>query len=266
MCEDKGKRITPLAVITRACMTCALAASLVGLAGCSQASPEPAAPAGTQDTTAATEAEDDAHDLPVEAPEGEGATEDEEGVSFDNWAPECLDANGDVTVYALSELKGWQLETMMQQQEYTWSARNQLWVNKDDSVALVVLDSKGEELSDEGIAELDRGSFEAAAGYRIVTSRYNSVEKAFDGLVGKVMVCEDSAFEESSGVAVVYGPSMHRSLVFLSTSDDVICLTMYGEEAVAAGLFNTEAGSELGKTIDETFETLVGRPVGSASE
>ena len=74
MCEDEGKRITLVAAITRGCMACALAASLVGIAGCSQASPEPAAPAGTQDATAATEAEDDAHDLPVEAPEGEGAT------------------------------------------------------------------------------------------------------------------------------------------------------------------------------------------------
>ena len=234
------------------------------LAGCTQVAPEPAAPA--ESVQEEVPEDDSAHDLSVEDAEVEESADAEDDGSFEAFAPECLDDNGDVTVHALSELKGEQLEAMLQQQEYSWDARNLLWVNKDGSVALAVVAKGGEELSDKKIAELDCGSFEASVGYRIVTSKYNSVEKAFDALVAKVMVCEDSAFAESSGVAVAYGPSMQRSLVFLSTSDDVICLTMYSEDAVAAGLFDADAGAELGKTIDEVFQALAGRPVGSASE
>ena len=242
-------------------LACVLATAL---AACDQTAPEPAAPPEAAQEEVPEEGS--AHDLSVEdAEDGESTSAEDDG-SFEAFAPECLDTNGDVTIHALSELKGEQLEAMLQQQEYSFDARNLLWVNKDGSVALAVVGKDGEELSDKEIAKLDCGSFEASVGYRIVTSKYNNVEKAFDGLVGKVMVCEDVAFAESSGVAVAYGPSMHRCLVFLSTSDDVICLTMYSEDAVAAGLFDADAGAELGATIDEVFEALAGRPVGSASE
>lgn len=195
-------------------------------------------------------------------PESEAA--DEEGsTSFDSWAPECLDQNGDVTLYAVSELKGWQLETLLQQQEYSWSTRNQLWVNANSSVAVVVRGADGEELTDDKISELDQGAGEGSASYRIVTSRYSTPQKAFDALVGKVMVCEDSEFAETSGVAVVYGPSKRRSLVFVSTSNEVVYLSFYGEDAVKAGFFNDEAGSKLGSSVAETFQTLTGRIPGA---
>lgn len=198
----------------------------------------------------------------------DGSTASEQGRSegdpaLGTWADECLDRRGDVTVYALAELKGGQLNALLQQQDYTWDERNQMWVKEDGSAALVVSGADGKPLASDAIGELDAGAAEGSVSYRIVTSGYSNAKKAFDALAKKVMECEDVEYADTSAVGVVSGPSQQRCLVFASRSHDVFTVTMMGEDAVAAGLFDQVSGQELGATIDEVFEALAGRAPGA---
>lgn len=204
--------------------------------------------------------------------DGQAAVEDttstEEGrvegeAALGTWADECLDRRGDVTVYALSELKGGQLSALLQQQDYSWDERNRMWVKEDGSAAVVISDASGKPLASDRISELDAGAIEGSVSYRIVTSGYSNAKKTFDALAKKVMECEDVEYADTSAVGVVHGPSQRRCLVFVSRSHDVFTVTMLGEDSLKAGLFDQLSGQDLGKSVDEVFEALAGRAPGA---
>ena len=195
-----------------------------------------------------------------EAPVALGRTSGD--AALDAWADECLDRRGDITVYAISELKGGQLNALMQEQDYAWNERNQIWLKEDGSAAVVACNKDGEHLTADEMAKLSSGSSEAAVSYRIVTSGYNSFKKAFEGLAEKVMTCEDVCYAEDGAVGIVSGPSARRSLVLVSTSNDVYAVSVFSEDAVAEGLLDKATGQSLGKSVDGAFEKLSGRKPG----
>lgn len=262
-----GKRESQaLAEISRWGLALLLAGSIAVLPACGAANTASTADDATEqkadaDVEQAQAKTDDAGE--EVAGEAEGADEEENEASFDSWAEECTDRYGSATVYAVSELKGWQLETLLQQQEYEWDERNHLWLKSDGSAALAVHDAEGHALSDDAIAELGPGSAQKGVSYRLVTSRYASPKRAFNALASDVMTCEDSEFTVDGAVGIVSGPTMRRSLVFASMSDRTVVLTVVSEGAVKEGLFNRIADQKLGKSLDATFERLTGRKPGS---
>lgn len=230
-----------------------LACGALLVTGCSKA-PEPAGPGeeATQDT------DDQAEATPADAQDA--ATEDDEATDEPiDWPNECLDRHGDITVYAITELTGAQLNMLLEEQDYAWSERNQMWIKIDGSAAFTVCDGEGNLLGKEAIAELGTGATEAGVSYRLITSEYSSVKRAINNLARNVMTMEDVEYLDTSGIAVVSGPSLQRCLVFASRSNDVFTVSVYSEQAVAEGLFNREAGQDVGATIDEAFEALTAR-------
>ncbi len=181
-----------------------------------------------------------------------------EGESRTTWAKECTDRHGDATAYALSELKGWQLETLLLEQGYVWSAQDLTWLKGNGSAALLVRSSGASYLGDEQIAKLDHGALEAVA-YRIVTSEYSNTRRAFDALAAKTMTVIDVEHADDATVAITSGPMGQRMLLVLNESNDVIVLTAFGEGALEAGLLDEMADRELGTTIDDAFLALAGR-------
>ena len=242
-------------------MALMLAALLLTCTGCSGNAQQggAASQADADDTVAEQQDEATAQD---EATPAVGRASGD--AALDAWADECLDRRGDVTVYAISELKGGQLNALLQEQDYAWNERNQIWLKEDGSAALVVCDEKGEHLTADEIASLSAGSSEGAVSYRIVTSGYNSFKKAFEGLAEKVMTCEDVCYWDDGAVGVVSGPSAGRSLVLVSKSNDVYAISVFSEEAVAKGLLNKESGTDFAQDIDGAFEALSGRAIGAA--
>ena len=65
------------------------------------------------------------------AGEAEEETANEAAVGFD-FVDECTDKYGNVTLYALTELKGWQLETLLDQQGYRWDESQYGWIRASD--------------------------------------------------------------------------------------------------------------------------------------
>lgn len=228
------------------------------LAGCSQSTDTevPAKEEAAQGDASQKEGDNsDAQETPVE--------EDESADEAIDWPRECLDRHGDITVYALTELTGEQLSTLLEEQDYAWSERNQMWVKIDGSAALAVNDAEGKLLKKDEIAALGAGGVEASVSYRLVTSEYSSVKRAINNLARKIMACEDVEYLGTSGVAVVSGPSEQRCLVFASKNNEVFTVSVYSEPALAQGLFNSESGQELGTTVDEVFAALTARTPGA---
>jgi hypothetical protein len=247
--------------LTRTCASALLAGALTlaALSGCSTSQQQ----ASTTDEGSATSQ--------TEAGQSQGeaeATEEkpfQDEASFAQWPDEAIDRHDDASAYAVAELKGWQLETLLQQQQYAWSERNQMWIKEDGSAAVVVLNAQGETLSDDDIAKLEEGVTEAEVSYRIVTSKYSSVKRAFKGLVRDVLTCEDSEIIDGAAIGVCTGPSGKRCLVIIGESNDTIVATVVGEEAVKAGLLETISGKQVGTTIDSAFEAMTGRSIGSVT-
>lgn len=237
-----------------------VASTTTFMAGCSQQSGSNSSSSETAPHPAdANTAEDDDSASQQSTTEEADDTVDEAV----DWPDECLDRHGDITVYAVAELTGEQLNTLLEEQDYAWSERNQIWVKIDGSAALVVNDVDGNALSKDRIAALGSGDSDEIVSYRLVTSEYSSAKRAINNLARRTMTLEDAEYLDASGIAVVSSPSQQRFLVFASKDNNVYTVSVYDEHAIAKGLFNREAGQDVGSTIDEAFEALTARTPGN---
>lgn len=242
--EDMYKR---LATVGQAVTSLVLAVSVCGLAGCAQntgsgGSDASSAEVSEQSTEAADSAEDaTAEQEPLEVPDG------------------CLDRRGNLTVLALTELPGEQLLALLAQQDYAWSERNQLWTKEDGSAAFVALDAEGKPMNEEKVAGLGAGIDEAAVSYRLVASNYATPRRAYDRLAGRMLETVDVEYMDVNVVGILHDDIARRCLVFVSTSNGVQVVNVFGEGAVEAGLFADASGLEGAKTLDGVFEKLTGR-------
>ncbi|MBQ9002065.1 MAG: hypothetical protein IJ087_09445, partial [Eggerthellaceae bacterium] len=191
------------------------------------------------------------------ASSGSASASASSSAAFDTWAAECTDKWNTPTGYAISELKGWQLETLLQQLGYRWNSSQSAWA--DGSTSLYVMDKNTQPLDDDEIAALDKGGAGTPVLFRIVTANYPAVKSAYSGLIGDVMVSEDSEFLDNMGFGIAYGPSMKRFLVYVTEQGSDIELYLFNEDAVAAGMFDRITGDSYGSTVKEAFNNVVGR-------
>ena len=187
------------------------------------------------------------------------------GEAFDTWATECTSTGDQPTLYALTELKGWQMETMLQKLGYQWYPDINSWVRESDGSYYGMVDSQGV-LNDVQIAKGDKGGAGLNAYHVLTVKGFKSAREALSQM--SQVTLEDAMFSEDdqSAAAVVYGPSMSEYLVIAQPSEidgaDYYALIMFPQEAIASGLFNDFAGSNAGTTIPEVWKTLTGGAVG----
>ncbi len=188
----------------------------------------------------------------------DGKDEDSSDEQFDTWAEECMDSYNDPTVYAISELRGWQLETLLQQRGYTWHKDDLCWF--DGHTTVRVFDADLYPLDDEAIGQLDRGSSDQVVLYVINTPNYPTCSSAYEELVSNVMVSKDVVFDENftASFGVAYGPSMRELLVEMVTDDAGLSVFVFPKAAIEAGLFDVASEGEYGSTPSEVFESMSG--------
>lgn len=199
------------------------------------------------------------------------------GEKFDSWAEECTDEDGNPTGYAISELKGWQLETLCQEKGLTWNKEMRQWEGKG-GYQLVVYDADkfvGEQhsrLDDDEIAKLDKGSVASGVVYQIQSTKFTECPESYQNFVSKRMVNEDFVnITDTSWIGVAYGPSMKRMLVpiYKGAYRAYTLIEFVPEATIARGEFDTYEkaeeiyGKSLGKTIGDAFYGKSGKKLGA---
>ena len=259
-CSERGPRKDTR--VAGVAMALALALAAATGAGCAATSDT----SGGGEVEAQAGASQDVVDEQGDGTEGAEATSQPEGDQAADAATDpdvfddaCTDRYGDPTIYALSVLKGSQLATLLQGQSFAWSTRELLWMKEDGSAVLAVRGVGGENLTEEQALKLGPGTKTKKASYRLVTSHYSSLERAFKAVTGSAMTCEDSTFTDTAGVAVVNSPSGARVLVLMNVNEGVFVFSVFGEPAIKAGALEEVTGMSLGNSIDEAFLALAGR-------
>lgn len=190
--------------------------------------------------------------------ESEGSTEkaSSEGTGAYDFEDACIDEHGNVTLYALTELKGWELATLLDQQGYVWNEDIRTWMRPDDGASYAALKESGEYTIDDYNAANEKGGGILAFGFSNVAG-YKDAESALAG--NAQCVVEDSYFVGDDGVAVIYGPSMKEYLVIISkSSESTHQFMVVSQEAIGSGYLDEVIGEAVGGTLQEVWTTLTG--------
>lgn len=140
-------------VLSRTAFVAAAGTALLTLVGC-----------GGQRTQDATGFNDD---RPVKDKMDAGATSGDSGDAdsgsadaFDTWSDDCWDAHRNISIAALLELKGWQLQEFASQQGYAWQDALEMYEDEAGhvlSVCNISKDGATEWLGEDEIGKLDKG-------------------------------------------------------------------------------------------------------------
>ncbi len=247
-------------VLSRTAFVAAAGTALLTLAGC-----------GGQRTQDATGFNDD---RPVKDKMNAGATSGDSGDAgggadtdgsstdaFDTWSDDCWDAHRNISIAALLELKGWQLQEFASQQGYTWQDSLEMYENEAGrvlSVCNISKDGATEWLGEDEIGKLDKGGTGSTVMFTLQLAGYSSCE---DVIAGFSVPVEDRAqITSGSWIACVYGSNMARHVAMVSPMENGdYRLDLITEEAIKTGTFTQGGGAP---TIDEFWQEKTGRALG----
>ena len=247
-------------VLSRTAFVAAAGTALLTLAGC-----------GGQRTQDATGFNDD---RPVKdkmnAGSSSGDSSDAGGNSgadsgsadaFDTWSDDCWDACRNISIAALLELKGWQLQEFASQQGYIWQDSLEMYENEAGrvlSVCNISKDGATEWLGEDEIGKLDKGGTGSTVMFTLQLAGYSSCE---DVIAGFSVPVEDRAqITSGSWIACVYGSNMARHVAMVSPMENGdYRLDLITEEAIKTGTFTQGGGAP---TIDEFWQEKTGRALG----
>lgn len=182
----------------------------------------------------------------------------EEETGDREFAEECLDDHGTPTVYAFCELRGWQMQALLEQEGWTvqTSGENSAYMSADgNSLVMFMKDAEHTYTMDE-VAELEKGGEGVPFALLMSISGYESIDDVMDVFQCTVL---DSHTEGGSMMAVAQGPSMRQVLVAAQIQDDgSVYLFFYNQEYIAGGY---AADGAYGNSIPEVWENVVGQPL-----
>ena len=181
------------------------------------------------------------------------------GFAYDGDADRCLciDEHGNITLYALTELKGWQVATLLDQQQYTWEYEmDNTWTREFDGAAFRAIKETGAYTLDTYNEMNEKGGCIAAYAYSVVAG-YPDAKAALSG--NAKCVIEQSWFDEDgSGIAIVYGPSMKEYFVVITPyTESTALFTIFSKEAVGSGMADEILQMETGGSFDALWDKIV---------
>ncbi|MGN0262598.1 MAG: hypothetical protein ACI4B9_07165 [Eggerthellaceae bacterium] len=188
--------------------------------------------------------------------EGDTGESSSKGAGAYDFEDTCIDEHGNVTLYALTELKGWELATLLDQQGYVWNEDIRTWMRPEDGASYAALKESGEYAIDDYNAANEKGGGILAFGFSNVAG-YKDAESALAG--NAQCVVEDSVFEGEDGAAIIYGPSMKEYLVLISkATESTHQFMVVSQEAIGSGYLDEVLGEPVGGTLQEVWTTLTG--------
>lgn len=170
---------------------------------------------------------------------------------------ECTDEHGNITLYALTELKGWQVATLLDQQGYEWNDSANTWVRMVDGAQFSAYKQTGAYTIDTYNEMNEKGGAIVAVGFNVVAG-FKDPEAALKG--NAKCVVEDSYFDGTDGIAIFYGPSMKEYLALISQySESTAQFMIFSKEAIGSGMADQLLGTHVGGSFQEVWKTVTGQ-------
>lgn len=246
-------------VLSRTAFVAAAGTALLTLVGC-----------GGQRTQDATGFNDD---RPVKDKMDAGATSGDSGDAdsgsgadsgsadaFDTWSDDCWDAHRNISIAALLELKGWQLQEFASQQGYTWQDALEMYEDEAGhvlSVCNISKDGAAEWLGEDEIGKLDKGGTGSTVMFTLQLSGYSSCEDVIAGFPCRSRTGRRLLRAHGSHAYTV--PTCAARCMVSPMENGDYRLDLITEEAIKTGRFTQGGGAP---TIDEFWQEKTGRALG----
>ena len=248
--------------MTRAAFLAAAGGMLCTLVGCGNQISQAVGSAGFNDDRPVKDKGSTSDDAGSDASAASSTdTDSSSSDKFDTWSNDCWDAHGNISVAALLELKGWQLQEFATQQGFAWSDTLEAYQNGDGrvlSVSEVTRDGDTTWLHEDAIGALDKGGVGSAVMYTLQVGGYAGPEDAISGIT--VPVEDRAQISSGSWIACVYGSNMLRHIVMTSSLENGdVSLNLITEDAIKTGRFTQGGGAP---TIKDFWLEKTGRELG----
>lgn len=170
--------------------------------------------------------------------------------------PACLDAAGNPTLYALFELSGSQLQSLLKADGFGWYEEITAWMRANNTIFEMVDRSGSVSRSD--IDTYAVGAAGAPVVMVLSVEGYATPAAALDGLGANVSI--GRRYEDDGAMfAVVSGSNGDQHLVLVTdTGNGEQTVLVYGEAAIKDGLFQSTIGIDVGSSIDEAWDIITG--------
>lgn len=178
----------------------------------------------------------------------------------ETWSGNYVDDNGLPCAFAFSELYGWQLISLMEQQKWTWDNDYNGWYNSAETGALFLEGPQGP-LNEKAVSGLGPLGGDTPVVFSLGFS--SDLHRSFDEAVRELLniTVVDTEISGNNVLAVVYGQASteHAIAIMRETPDAGRSLILFNPRAIAEGMLDDQLHGSYGKTADEAFKALVGR-------
>ncbi len=165
-----------------------------------------------------------------------------------------IDAYDNVSVCALLDAKGSQLEDLFEGKGYSWNDGYSGWLRRSDGAALVVYNGRGTSLSEDAVDDLAAGGGSEPTVYLLSVAGYKGALPALKGAT--LCTINHSAQVGEYAYGIVTSPAGRKAfIVSIPEEDGTYSLVTYNEAAVKSGMLKTSAGIS-GNTMDEAWASL----------
>ena len=162
-----------------------------------------------------------------------------------------FDSKGNVTMPAVCELTGSELQQALASNKYEWFEANKVWSNSSES-SLMLLTKDGA-MSKQQIDGLAKGGSGSAAVYSVLSVGYSSPKDAIAAFVGNA---EYEGFVGDGQFALVTNSAGQRYLVAATPTDGSHTVFAFTEKAVQDGTFNKLVGVNLDTDLDKVWAAI----------
>ena len=174
---------------------------------------------------------------------------------------QALDSKGNPTAYADSELTGAQIADLLESEGWEWDTEKLWFVSSDHNDCFYVSGPNDYEYTYDEIRNLSAfGGGNPVVYVTVVDDRdYSSAGAALSALTP--LVVEDTQWlddEQTTGMAVIYGPSMRETIALVTYNDDpgLYVIDVFSPEAIETGMIDEWLGDNYGRSVDEIWNTV----------
>lgn len=167
------------------------------------------------------------------------------------------DSYGNITLYALFEASGSDLDGLLTQQAYTYNGKSTRWTRADQISSLEAMTTTQAAITETSLSSLDPDGVCQEFAYLVVTGYDNPA----DILAAQNVVTKYTYQTGDVILAVCYGPSKTEHLVMIrddNAEDGGYAVMVFSQHCVESGDFNSIMGGSYGTSFDEIWTNITG--------